>query len=544
MDARLRAVCDLMVEQVREQAGLHEYDGHVQDLSPGGIRAGLAELGGPSTDTREPTPPATPPHYRVPLNPTDSPGLHDSPNSPSPSNSHDLAHLHIFETALHTVYGDLEMHRRNPLPHLLNLDLCCYDREYAPAADRDRAKRAHLASWPDAIDASVRSLDRVDAPTARAVLDTADSLTTVIPPELADTDIASRARRAHGRLMTCLRHAADHGDPGAALGERDLALLMGAPEGLDVSVPRLAERADQEAERLRLLLREACHRLAPGRRPYDLVRDLVREHPPADAVLDEARAVTAELMDFTRGRGLLPHLDGEVLVGPTPPSRQDTWAMMAFAAPGEPDSPSWYHITLPGPGWKAEEAAEWLAVFSPAMLPAVTAHEVVPGHFAHARCLRRAAGPVRRTLQSLTFMEGWAHYGEELMMEEGYRAADPRFAIGVCMEALIRVTRLACAIGVHTGAMDVPEAARRFEADTYLSGRAARSEAERATYDPTYGRYTWGKLALRDVRDEARHRWGDTYSPFRFHSAVLALGSPPLGLLPAALTDGGPQRSS
>ncbi|KWT57638.1 hypothetical protein ADL21_33640 [Streptomyces albus subsp. albus] len=514
MDARLRAVCDLMVEQVREQAGLHEYDGHVQDLSPDGIRAGLAALG------------------------ARAPGTHQSPPFAASLDSHDAAHLHIFEKALRTVYGDLETHRRNPLPHLLNLDLCVYDREYAPAADRDRAKRAHLASWPDAIDASVRSLDQVDAPTARAMLAAADSLTAVIPPELADTDIAVRARSAHARLVTCLGHAAVHGDPRSALGERDLALLMGAPEGLDVSLPRLAERADQETLRLRLLLREACRRLAPGRRPHDLVRDLVREPSPAGAVLDRARAVTTELMAFTRGRALLPYLDGEVRVGPTPPSRQDTWAMMAFAAPGEPDAPSWYHLTLPEPGRRTEDAAEWLTVFSPTTLPAVTAHEVVPGHFAHARCLRRAAGPVRRILQSLTFMEGWAHYGEELMVEEGFRADDPRFAIGVCSEALIRVVRLACAIGVHTGAMDVPEAARRFEADTYLSGRAARSEAERATFDPTYGRYTWGKLALRDLRDEARQRWGGAYSARRFHSAVLSLGSPPLGLLPAALADG------
>ncbi len=514
MDARLRAVCDLMVEQVREQAGLHEYDGHVQDLSPDGIRAGLAALGGRA------------------------PGTHQSPSFADSPDSHDAAHLRIFEKALRTVYGDLEMHRRNPLPHLLNLDLCVYDREYAPAADRDRAKRAHLASWPDAIDASVRSLDQVNAPTARAMLAAADSLTAVIPPELADTDIAVRARSAHARLVTCLGHAAVHGDPRSALGERDLALLMGAPEGLDVSLPRLAERADQETRRLRLLLREACRRLAPGRRPHDLVRDLVREPSPADAVLDRARAVTTELMAFTRGRALLPYLDGEIRVGPTPRSRQDTWAMMAFAAPGEPDAPSWYHLTLPEPDWRTEDAAEWLTVFSPTMLPAVTAHEVVPGHFAHARCLRRAAGPVRRILQSLTFMEGWAHYGEELMVEEGFRADDPRFAIGVCSEALIRVVRLACAIGVHTGAMDVPEAARRFEADTYLSGRAARSEAERATFDPTYGRYTWGKLALRDLREEARRRWGDAYSARRFHSAVLSLGSPPLGLLPAALAEG------
>jgi uncharacterized protein (DUF885 family) len=124
---------------------------------------------------------------------------------------------------------------------------------------------------------------------------------------------------------------------------------------------------------------------------------------------------------------------------------------------------------------------------------------------------------------------------EEVAVEEGFHADDPRFALGVAVEALVRVTRLACAIGLHTGTMTVHDATRRFEQDAFLAGPAARSEAQRGTFDPTYGRYTWGKLAIRALREQARSHWGNGFSLPRFHKAMLDLGAPPLGLLQHAL---------
>jgi uncharacterized protein (DUF885 family) len=177
-------------------------------------------------------------------------------------------------------------------------------------------------------------------------------------------------------------------------------------------------------------------------------------------------------------------------------------------------------------------------VFSDTTLPGITVHEVAPGHFSHGRAIRRAPTDVRRTLHSEAFVEGWAHYAEELCVEEGFCAGDPRFAIGVWLEALVRVTRLACAIGVHTAGMSVEEAAHRFEADTHIAGQAALAEAARATFDPTYGRYTWGKLEIMALRERARAAWGSGFSLPRFHGALLELGSPPLGLLDTALRRG------
>ena len=100
------------------------------------------------------------------------------------------------------------------------------------------------------------------------------------------------------------------------------------------------------------------------------------------------------------------------------------------------------------------------------------------------------------------------------------------------------MTRLACAIGVHTAGMPVQDAARRFEADTHLSGQAALFEARRATFDPTYGRYTWGKLELLRLRERARKEWGSDFTLQRFHKALMDLGSPALGLLGNAVDRG------
>ena len=252
-------------------------------------------------------------------------------------------------------------------------------------------------------------------------------------------------------------------------------------------------------------------------------------------MIDAARTWARRAIEFTTAQGLVPYDDGECRVGVAPESRRMAMAMMTHAAPGEPEGPSWYHITPPDPAWPAADAEAWLQVFSETTLPALTVHEVAPGHFSHGRARRRAAGQVRQILHSGAFVEGWAHYAEELCVEQGFCEEDPRFAIGVWLQALVRVTRLTCAIGVHAEGMTVEEAARRFASDTHLTGRAALSEARRATFDPTYGRYTWGKLEIMALRERARAKWGPGFTPRRFHAAMMKLGSPPLGLLDAAI---------
>ena len=102
----------------------------------------------------------------------------------------------------------------------------------------------------------------------------------------------------------------------------------------------------------------------------------------------------------------------------------------------------------------------------------------------------------------------------------------------------MRVTRLACAIGVHTAGMTVEEGARRFEADTHLAGPAALSEARAGHLRPDLRPLHLGQAEIMALRDQARQQWGAGFSLQRFHAALLALGSPPLGLLGTAIVRG------
>jgi hypothetical protein len=497
VNPRLRAVCDLNIADARESAGMHEYDGRVQDLSPAGVQAALNRIG----------------------------------DGPPEDDDFDESVLATAEATARLTLGELQEHRSNPLWHIFNLDLVCYVREYAPLEERAEARRRHLAQWPDAVDAAIEALDRVRAPVAEGLLDAARGLAAGVDSSDATSEAALRA---HERFVAHLEEAAASGDPDPAIGGDVLAAMMGVPEGMTVDLGRLAANADAERDRLGDLLRDACERLRPGAgaSQRELIAELLADHPSQpEGIYAEARSLIDEATRFTIERDLLGDPGGECLVGPAPPSMSWAMAMMAWAAPFEADAPSWYWVTPPDPTWPAQEQAEWLTCFSRTTLPAITVHEVTPGHYAHGRSLSRLNSDVRKALLSYSFAEGWAHYAEELFLEEGFRRDDPRFAIGVCIEALIRVTRLAVAIGIHTRSLSLDDAIRRFKSDAFLAHATAKSEAARATFNPTYGYYTWGKLEVLGLRERARTAWGAGYTHRRFHDALFALGSPPLGLL-------------
>src|SRR5450755_1475736 len=228
-DRRLKAVWDVNVPVIRELAGVHEYDGVVMDLSPSGRKAALERLG---------------------------------PSSPGErlADRHDESHLSAAEQAARAEAGARVL-QWNPLPHIQNLDLSCYDREYAPEPQRRRAREAHLAQWPEAVDASLESLQAVPAPVASALVGAARGLAEGIS---GTTGVEVAALEAHGRLLGRIQDAAASGSPDASLGATALARLLGQAESMPVDLGRLEERADQERDRLRARLSEACERLSPG----------------------------------------------------------------------------------------------------------------------------------------------------------------------------------------------------------------------------------------------------------------------------------------
>jgi hypothetical protein len=497
MDPRLRAVCELFMPSVREEGGRHEYDGRLYDLSPDGVRTSLAALGGPAYD---------------------DPGTE--------------AHVASFEALARAWFGDLEVHRWNPDLHLRNLNLVHYEREYAPAEERAAQRLEHLRRWPDAAEMALASLDRVSAPMARALVSSARGLHAQVDAVGADEDTARRAHEAADRITAHLERAAVEGDPDPALGGDNLARLMTASEDLTFDLGAMADVVERERDRLGELLRDACARVDRTASVREVVRTLLADRPRTDAeILHNASSVTEELLRFTAERELVPFLDGEMEFGLDHEAQGLFFANMRFSAPEEPDSPSTYHVTPPDWSWPQADVDQWLETFSPTLIGSMSAHEAAPGHFAHARALRRTEGLAQRVLMSYTFAEGWAHYAEELCWEEGFREDDPRYAIGMAIWALVRVTRLASAIGLHSGTMTVEESTARFVDDAHFPLPAARQEANRGLFDPMYARFTWGKLVIREAREQARRSWGSDFSLLRFHSAMFDLGSPPVGLV-------------
>ncbi len=291
---RVRAVCDLDVAEAREEAGRHEYDGKPQDLSRAGVRAGLARLAAARAEGERLADP------------------------------HDEAHLSAAEEHKRVTYADLELHRRNPLLHLGELDLACYDRDYAPQAERDATRAEHLAAWPRVADAAVESLDQVTAPVAAALLGGIRGLAAGLTAGPSGTlaPVAAAALAAHARLVAHVERAADQGDPDPALGGPALTALMGSAEAMPLDLGRLAEQADAERDRLHALVAEGCARIDPGRPALEVARELVRQHPDGAGVIDAARDWTEQVIAFTRERDLVPYHDGECLVGLAPESRR------------------------------------------------------------------------------------------------------------------------------------------------------------------------------------------------------------------------------
>jgi uncharacterized protein (DUF885 family) len=502
-DQRLRAAAEMNLPETREYVGWHELDGKVQDLSSDGVARSLDALG----------------HGSLPEDPVDA------------------AILLASERWCRHQFTVQEAHRRNPNLHIANLDVAVYDREYAPAAERAAARSRHLSAWPAAIDAAVNSLDQVTAPSARTTLRAARGLAAGVDDRVALS--------ALDRLVAHLEHAAEHGDPDASIGRAALEGGYRALESLDrpgsmlpSDATGLVGVATAERERLHTILDEACERLRPGVPVAEVLAEAFAEAPTtADAVCRAATDVTAEVRRFALDSALLPDLGGEVTVGPAPLSRSWSQAMMSWAAPYEPDAPSRYYITAPDPTWPEEQQREWLAIFSPTNLPTICVHEVTPGHFTHGRAMRTLTSDVRRTLGFPGFIEGWAHHVEELYIEAGFRDGDPRYAVGVALEALLRAVRLEVSVGLHTAAMTVEDAQAMFEREAYVPGAAARGEAMRGTVDPFYGYYTLGKVTVRAVREQAKQRWGSGYDEQRFNMELLSLGAPPLGILSAAMFD-------
>jgi uncharacterized protein (DUF885 family) len=192
---------------------------------------------------------------------------------------------------------------------------------------------------------------------------------------------------------------------------------------------------------------------------------------------------------------------------------------------------AFYYVTLPEPDWSPEKIEGWLTKFDYATMTGVSIHEAYPGHFVHFMQVPHAPTKLAKTFDTYSHYESWAHYCEEMMLEQGYGNGNLQLRLAQLGEALVRNCRYICAIKMHTQGMGVEEATRFFMDNAYMDEVTATKEARRGTHDPGYINYTLGKLLLRQLRDDYRAFHGANFSLKRFHDEYIGYGSPPIPIL-------------
>jgi Bacterial protein of unknown function (DUF885) len=273
----------------------------------------------------------------------------------------------------------------------------------------------------------------------------------------------------------------------------------------------------------------------PDRPALDVWRDVLNDHPKRGDVVAAAQTTVDELFAFIRARRLVDLPAGERVVVAAAPAYDLGLASMHSSPPLEPRPvKSYYYITDAQADWPIERQDLWLQKFNYASLADVSAHEVAPGHYVHSLFMRRTPGKIRRIWiglnpfpQPSSGQDGWAHYAEQMISDEGFKRDDPRYRLAQTSEALTRICRLISGLRLHSGDWSIDRAAELFEREAHLPAPAARQEAVRGTYDPTYGGYFLGKMAAFKLRRDYQAASGASFNLREFHERIMTNGIAP-----------------
>ncbi|MBI4477502.1 MAG: DUF885 domain-containing protein [Acidobacteria bacterium] len=314
------------------------------------------------------------------------------------------------------------------------------------------------------------------------------------------------------------------------LGEGRLARKLTLEEGVSLGLDKLLAIAERELAATQEEFRRVVGRTNGGD-PLEAWSRTKAHHPKPGELVRVAQQQLSDLAAFVAERDLISLPPAEpVVVAPTPDFYR--WAFASMWTPGPFETKparAFYYLTDVDKSWPPDRQEEHLRDFNYPTLWAISIHEVYPGHFLHYQHLRRVESKARKSLMfsPTSFVEGWAHYCEQMMVEAGFAREDETLRLGQLAEALVRLARFVVAIRLHAEDLSVEQGMRLFRDQAYMEEGSARREAERGTFDPTYLVYTAGKLMLLKLRADWKARQGGRFSLREFHDTLLANGTAP-----------------
>ncbi len=519
--------------------GLHEYDGKITDYSRLALDAELSRL--KRFDDR--------------LQKFDL-------NKLSQRQSIDLR---ILQAAIRNEIFQREamaIYERNPIVYARAADVNIYiKRNFAALEDRVHSIVAIESQVPNILIAARTNLDPVlPKPYVELAIRVAKGSADFLRKNLVGAVVELRDERVRTEFLEANRKAAaaltDYAAwlerdklPKAttdfALGQEKFQRLLKETELVDLPPEKVLETGLTQMHKEQKAFADAAKRIDSNKSAVEVFKQMQSEHPTPESLLADIGKDLEQIRKFVVTRKLVT-IPSEVRarVKETPQYRRAT-SFASMDTPGAFEkraTEAYYYVTPPESDWPPLQKDEWLTAFNFYSTDVVSIHEVYPGHY--VQFLRLNASPaskVEKIFGSYAFIEGWAHYCEKMMVDEGYgTVANPseadekraaKYRLAQADEALLRLCRLCVSIKMHTQQMTVEEAAKFFQDNCYYEEKPARAEAMRGTFDPGYLNYTLGKLQILKLRDDYKAQEGANFSAQKFHNELLNHGMPPIRLL-------------
>jgi uncharacterized protein (DUF885 family) len=317
------------------------------------------------------------------------------------------------------------------------------------------------------------------------------------------------------------------------LGQSVFEQKLKLDEGVGLPVERLLAIAMRELRSTQEAFKALASRMNGGD-PLAAWTRTKAEHPAPGELVAVGRQQLDELQTFLERQAIITMPPGEpITVAQTPDFYRWSFASMWTPGPFEPKATqAYYYLTDADRSWSAERQDEYLRDYNYPTLWSISIHEVYPGHFVHYQHLRRVDSKARKSIlfAPASFVEGWAHYTEQMMIEAGFGRQHYGIQLGQLAEALIRLARFVVCIRLHAEDLSVEQGVRFFRDEAYMEEASARREAERGTFDPTYLVYSLGKLMLLKLRQDCKQLQGKSFSLRSFHDTLLSQGTAPFWL--------------
>jgi uncharacterized protein (DUF885 family) len=317
-----------------------------------------------------------------------------------------------------------------------------------------------------------------------------------------------------------------------AIGEANFLAKLKYDDMVEMPLADLLTKGEAQLEKDYAAFVETARKIDASKTPAEVMKSLSDTHPKPDQLIPAVRSSVEEARRFLVEKQIVTvPSEVRVRIEEMPPfARSGGFASMDTPGPFETKATeAFYYVTPVEPEWTAKHKEEHLRLFNPWVVAVINVHEAYPGHYLQFLYAPRFPTKTRKLVFCGTNGEGWAHYAEQMMVDEGFGGGDPKYRLAQLQEALLRDARYVVGIKLHTAGWTVEQGAKLFEEKAFQEPANAFEESRRGAYNPTYLYYTLGKLEIYELREEYRSK--NNASMRQFHDAFVSQGALPIPLV-------------